>query len=290
MAAFMRPCNTGVPSGFDLDGDGAPVATTPPPLPPAPADGTPGPLGEAGQRYADDCLGFGAFPGQYGMALLAAGGLEILAGEARTFRRFPWRALPGATRPIDPATGAPFYPDAAWATLPLSSKSHWDVPVRTPDGAVVHLLCSHPVPPAFDGPERRNQLRNRDEIRFWQRYLDDDPALVDDDGRPGGLAEGAAFVLLGDLNADGELGSAIGDPARTLLVTHPRVNGAFTPVAPPAPDDAFASLPAAATADFGLRVDYVLPSTAFAVRDGRVERRAGLSDHFLVWLDLERLS
>ena len=36
--------------------------------------------------------------------------------------------------------------------MPLSSKSHWDVPVRLGDGSVVHALCSHPTPPCLMVP------------------------------------------------------------------------------------------------------------------------------------------
>ena len=32
----------------------------------------------------------------------------------------------------------------------LSSKSHWDVPIKT--AATVHFLVTHPTPPTFDGP------------------------------------------------------------------------------------------------------------------------------------------
>src|SRR5262245_51415373 len=46
---FIAPSNTGVASGFDLNNDGR-IVTTP---------GAPG--------YGDDALGFGAFPGQFGM-------------------------------------------------------------------------------------------------------------------------------------------------------------------------------------------------------------------------------
>ncbi len=59
-----------------------------------------------------------------------------------------------------------WYTPAELAVLPLSSKNHWDVPVRV-GKRTVHLLISHPTPPAFDGPEDRNGLRNHDEIRFW---------------------------------------------------------------------------------------------------------------------------
>jgi hypothetical protein len=49
--AFTAPSNTGIASGLDLNNDGQVVTT-------------PGVLG-----YGDDALGFGAFPGQYGVAV-----------------------------------------------------------------------------------------------------------------------------------------------------------------------------------------------------------------------------
>ena len=52
----------------------------------------------------------------------------------------------------------------------LSSKSHWDVPIRI-GRETVHFLVSHPTPPVFDGPEDRNGTRNHDEIRFWADYV-----------------------------------------------------------------------------------------------------------------------
>src|SRR5690606_28109034 len=99
--------------------------------------------------------------------------------------------------------GASWHADAIWDQLRLSSKSHWDVPVRTPLG-VVHVLASHPTPPVFDGAERRNSARNHDEIRLWSEYLSaaDADWLCDDRGRCGGLQPGARFVILGDLNND----------------------------------------------------------------------------------------
>ncbi len=103
--------------------------------------------------------------------------------------------------PGRPRTGQSFYNDHVWSQLRLSSKSHWDVPVKTPAG-VVHALVSH-RPPVFDGPEKRNAARNHDELRLWQEYLSkgDKPWLCDDKGHCG-LAQDARFVILGDLNND----------------------------------------------------------------------------------------
>ena len=169
---FTGPVNTGVPSGLDLDGDGR----------------TMGP---------GDALGFGRFPGQYGMAILS----RFPLGPARTFQNFLWRDVPWAVAPVL-TDGAPYYAPEAWSKLPLSSKSHWDVVATLPGGKAVHLLASHPTPPVFDGPENRNGLRNAAEIRFWIDYMDGKDWMVDDVGTKGALPPGAEFIVLGDLNAD----------------------------------------------------------------------------------------
>lgn len=276
---YLAPVNTGVPSGLDLNGDGH-------------SDGP------------DDAWGFGRHPGQYGMLVLSRFPIDHRA--VRTFQLFRWCELPGALAPVDPTSGRPFYPDATWQRLRLSSKSHWDVPIQTPQG-LLHFLVAHPTPPVFDGPEDRNGRRNHDEIRFWAEYLADAPRdwLRDDQGRSGGLAADAAFVMAGDLNADPDDGDGTNHPVRALL-THARVNAEFVPRSPGAPAQAARyglprlGDPSAHTGDFGpragtLRIDYVLPSRQFSVRDGAVfwplpgepgHDWIDASDHHLVWLDL----
>ncbi|MEO1274249.1 MAG: endonuclease/exonuclease/phosphatase family protein [Pseudomonadota bacterium] len=171
---FHAPVNTGVPSHRDLDRDGR--ATGP-----------------------GDAWGWGAFPGQYGMAVLSR--YPIRADAARSWQRFLWSALPGALRPVMP-DGTPFHDDETWNLLRLSSKSHWAIPIDTPAGLVT-LVAAHPTPPVFDGPENRNGRRNHDEIRLLHAITTEPGAdwLVDDAGLAGGLAEGTAFVIAGDLNA-----------------------------------------------------------------------------------------
>ena len=133
---YLAPVNTGVPSGLDLDGDGN--------------------VGGEHRARGNDAWGYGLHPGQYGMLVLSRHPID--ATQVRTFQHFRWSALPDARQPRDPATGDTWYPPSVWAQLRLSSKSHWDVPVRTPAG-VIHLLAAHPTPPVFDGPENRNGLR-----------------------------------------------------------------------------------------------------------------------------------
>ena len=140
---YLAPVNTGVPSGLDLDGNGE--------------------TGGIGRERGNDAWGYGLHPGQYGMLVLSR--FPIDAAAVRTFQLLKWRDMPGARRPMDPATGKPFHADAVWEQLRLSSKSHWDVPIETPVGTL-HLLASHPTPPTFDGPEDRNGKRNADEIRL----------------------------------------------------------------------------------------------------------------------------
>ena len=278
--AFMAPTNTGMPSGFDLDHSGGVVSDFPPPRP---TGQTPD-----GRAFGGDCWGFGTFPGQYAMALLVGEGLTLITDDVRTFRLFPWDYLPGAFLPKDPDTREPWYSEEQLKYLRLSSKSHWDVPVRIPGGRVVHFLCSHPTPPAFDGPEMRNKKRNYDEIRFWADYIAGEPHIVDDSNQPGGLGRGEAFVILGDLNADPDEGDSFKNPIERLLLTNDRIEHSTTP----ASDIAVEGLDADDTAHFGLRVDYVLPSRGTEVLRSGVWRAlpAGAtgfpSDHFAVWADL----
>lgn len=284
--AFARPSNTGQSSGMDLDNDGRAVTGFPEP-PGGKPDGSPGEQTPEGRAFGNDCWGFGTFPGQYAMALLVDPRLTIDEEAARTFRLVPWDYMPGAFLPTNP-DGSAWFDEKERAAFRLSSKSHWDVPVKLPNGAVLHVLASHPTPPAFDGPEQRNKKRNHDEIRFWSDYLDRSAWIVDDANRPGGLEAGRAFVIVGDLNADPDEGSSFKNPITKFLLTHPRVNGSVTPtsgidIPRLDPDD---------TAMFRLRVDYVLPSRELDVvasgvwRDAPSGGGAFPSDHFPVWMDV----
>jgi hypothetical protein len=70
--------------------------------------------------------------------------------------------------PDDPTTPEPadWYSLDELAVFRLSSKGHWDSPIRIGE-KVVHFIVSHPTPSIFDGPEDRSGTRNFDEIRFW---------------------------------------------------------------------------------------------------------------------------
>jgi endonuclease/exonuclease/phosphatase family metal-dependent hydrolase len=174
----------------------------------------------------------------------------------------------------------------------LSSKSHWDVPVRLPSGRVVHVLASHPTPPGFDGAADRNGRRNHDEIRFWVDYLSGAGYIADDSSRAGGLSEDASFVLMGDLNADPDEGDGYGNAINQLL-RHPRVRNRPVPTATDRGQQAFPELDADDTTPFGLRIDYALPSADLNVANAGVWRPAPadtsdlpVSDHFPVYVDI----
>jgi hypothetical protein len=156
--SFIAPSNTGIPSGHDLDNNGT--------------------IGGG-----NDAFGFGDFEGQYGMAVLSR--FPIDAGQARTFQHFRWRDMPGAMLPDDPATPEPadWYSAEELDDVRLSSKSHWDLPIRI-GHRTVHFLVSHPTPPVFDVPEDRNGTRNHDEIRFWADYVSGQDYMYDDAGAP----------------------------------------------------------------------------------------------------------
>lgn len=303
---FLASSNTGVPSGFDLDNNGV-VGTT---------------IGTA--DYANDAFGFGFFPGQFGMVLLSRYPIEV--SQVRTFQNFLWNDMPGALLPDDLATSEPadWYSPAELAVVRLSSKSHWDVPVRV-GGRLVHVLCAHPTPPVFDGAEDRNGRRNHDEIRFWADYVTPGAGgyIRDDLGGLGGLTIGERFVIVGDYNADPIDGDGVPGAIQQLL-DNPRVRDTF-----PASRGGFeASIfegganlahegnPSLDTGNFtdisaffapsgNLRVDYVLPSKNLIVDGSGVFwpgeldpyfSTVGLgdptngnvvvsSDHRLVWVD-----
>lgn len=277
--AYVAPSNTGVPSGHDLDNNGT-------------------------VGGGNDAFGFGEFEGQYGMVVLSRYPIDTRA--VRTFQHFRWADMPGNLMPTD------FYSPEEQADLRLSSKSHWDVPVRI-GRETVHFLVSHPTPPTFDGPEDRNGKRNHDEIRFWADYVAGADYMYDDRGRTGGLQRGASFVIAGDQNADPLDGDSV-DAAIDQLLDSPYLRdplpssagGAEAAARQGGANATHEGDPAHDTADFAdtapgnLRADYVLPSRGLRVRDAGVfwptpdsplARLTGeypfpSSDHRAVWVDL----
>jgi hypothetical protein len=285
---YVAPSNTGIPSGFDLNNNGA----------------VGGP---------DDAFGFGFFPGQFGMAVFSRYPIDYDA--VRTFQLFRWADMPGALLPIDPVTGESWYSEEELDVFRLSSKSHWDVPIDI-GGSTVHFLVSHPTPPVFDGDEDRNGTRNHDEIRLWADYVTPGAGgyIYDDAGGTGGLRPGSRFVIAGDQNSDPLDGDSIPGSIQ-LLLDNPMVNTKVTPDSDGAVEASLLqggantthlSDPRFDTADFSdsapgnLRADYVLPSRSLRILDAGVFwpvqadplfRLTGIfpfpsSDHRLVWVDV----
>lgn len=271
--AFAPAQNAGLPTGYDMDGDGR----------------------SGGPR---DAQGYGAFRGAGAMTLLSR---FPIGPDTRDFASLLWAELPGATLPAHPGGGA--FPDArTLAVQRLSSTGHWVVPVMTPAGALP-VLAYYATPPVFDGPEDRNGLRNADETRFWTAFLNGtygptppnfillgganlDP--VDGEGLHHVMRDLLAHPALHDPQPASTGGAAAGAAERSA----PAQRG------PPALD----------TADWqdspgpgNLRVDYVLPSAGLKVAGAGViwpapddgfgkvsaERVTLASTHRLVWVDIE---
>jgi hypothetical protein len=281
--------NTGVPSGFDLNNNGKIVST----------------VGQAG--YADDAFGFGAFPGQHAIALLSK--YPILDEQIRSFQFFKWKDMPGNLLTNDAALST-YYSAEEKDAIRLSSKNHLDIPIDI-NGQIIHFLASHPTPPVFDTAEDRNGKRNHDEIHFWRDYITPGSGnyIYDDAGRSGGIAPGASFVILGDMNADPLDGDSFEHPIDQLL-SSPLINTSQTPSSPGGPQQALlqgrnnngqVGNPAFDTGDFNdfgpgnLRSDYILPSSALPILDSGVFwplntdpffPLVSASDHRLVWMSI----
>ena len=279
---FVAESNTGIRSGVDFNNNNS-------------------------TNNPDDSFGFGNYEGEFGMVVLSQ--FPIDTQQARTFQTFLWQDMPENVLPTD------YYSEEAKAVFRLSSKSHWDLPIKI-EGETVHFLAAHPTPPVFDGPEDRNGRRNHDEIRFWADYIDTGTSdyIYDDQGDMGGLSANAKFVIAGDYNADPFDGDSFNN-AISQLLDNPRVNTLLTPSSAGAVEDSVAEgrqndshvgNPAFDTSDFNpstvgnLRVDYVLPSANLTVTDAAVfwpeqSNELGrltpnfpntISDHRLVWADV----
>ncbi|REA54975.1 endonuclease/exonuclease/phosphatase family protein [Dyadobacter luteus] len=274
---YYATVNTGQPSPFDLDNNGKK------------------------EQFGSDAWGFGMYPGQYGMVLLSK--YPIDTKNIRTFQHFKWKDMPDHQRTMK-ADGSDWYAPEAWAQFPLSSKSHWDVPLKV-GKKTIHALVSHPTPPTFDGAEDRNGKRNFDEIRFWKDYITEgaNAYIYDDKQSRGGLKSGSSFVIMGDQNASPDEGNAINGGIRALI-EHPLIIGNPQPEskggAQHSPDNKFAK---SHTAFWRMRADYVLPSRrGLKIKDSGVfwpakgepmwelvEKRESSSDHRLVWVRMEVL-
>lgn len=259
--SFALLPNSGMATGLDLDGNGR--------------------VGEA-----RDAQGFGMFSGDSGMGLLSRWPID--ASGVRDLSDLLWRDVPGATLP----KGLPWSDDIA-AIQRLSTTGHWIVPVLAPGGPI-DIMAFSATPPVFDGPEDRNGLRNRDELRLWTQVLDGAFGPVPRD-----------FIIAGNANLDPADGDGLRDAIRAFLADprltdpQPRSAGGLA-----AADRDQTGDPALDTADWpdgapgNLRVDYVLPAADWSVTASGVhwpppdDTGAALAEaagpHRLVWVDLRR--
>ena len=275
---YQIESNTGVISPVDLSGDGQ-------------------------IKLPDDAYGFGQFPGQYASAILSKYELDI--NNIRSFKNFIWKDMPNAALPVN-SDGSSYYSEDALNEFRLSSKNHIDIPIVFSENKTVHALISHPTPPVFDGAEDRNGKRNHDEIRLWSDYINNESYLVDDKGAIGGLDASSSFIVFGDLNADPLDGDSF-DGAINQLLNNSRVNQAVAngDLIPSSNGGAEHNRnsgdmgdPKNDTSFFGLRVDYVLPSSDLEAlttgvfwpsesEEGHILVDNGAaSDHLMVWADL----
>lgn len=227
-----------------------------------------------------DAMAYGRYAGEGAMAVLSR--FPIDTANIRDFSAFLWADLP---RNLSPDTNP-----ALRAVQRLSSGGHYEVPIALHGGKTLRLLAYYAGPPAFDGPEDRNGRRNHDETAFWLRLLAGDLPF-DPPQSP--------FVVIGQTSLDPMDGEGL--PAALMqLLAHP----ALQDPAPRGPhgriEPAHRGDPAHDTALYprlgGLRVGYVLPSSALMVQgagvmwppdtDPKAAVLATASRHRPVWVDI----
>jgi len=228
---------------------------------------------------ARDAQGYGRFAGDGGMAILSNWPLTL----REDFSQLLWRDLDGATMPP--------MPDSVAQIQRLSTAAHWIIRVDHPQPFDLWTYAA--TPPVFDGPEDRNGLRNRDELRLWTQVMDRTAAQ--------------SLIIMGNTNLDPADGQGIRDAMQTFLAD-PRIQdpqpvskgGAFAADADQSGD------PALDTADWpdgkpgNLRVSYLLPSAVFGIAGKGVfwpapddplaqllgEDGLAAGPHRLVWVDI----
>lgn len=239
--------------------------------------------GDGRVGHAADAQGFGYFAGQRGMVVFSR--WPVMTSDVQDFSGLLWRDIPGATLPTKNG-GAPFPSKRAQAVQRLSSTGHWIVPIAPPNVAPITLMAFSASPPVFDGPEDRNGLRNADEIRLWQQVL----------AGQIGTSPTDRFFILGDANLDPAKGQGRHAAIQNLLAhpklqdTQPRSLGGVGTDTVDWPDPSPGNM----------RVDYVLPSSDWRVKDTGVfwpdvfapdHDLLGMDDgqasrHRLVWVDV----
>lgn len=271
---FIAPSNAGVESGADLDRNGT--------------------IGGPG-----DALGYGDFPGQSSMVVYSKYPIET--DQVRDFTSLSWSKMPDNNIPDDMTA-------VERDILPMSSISHWDIPIAV-EGETVHLLAAS----AADASETSNDdARTQDQIQFWQDYLDQDTDYITDHrGNKGPIEEDAPFVIAGSLKADPDgYGPAESDAITDLLesddVTDPKPERTLASAdvsstdIPTSSETRYHTAPEPGSGTGSYRADYVLPSSDMTIRDagtldtgvenresyrGFFGMRSNDSANHLVWTD-----
>lgn len=242
--SYTAQSNAGVESGADLDRNGT--------------------IGGAG-----DALGYGDFPGQSSMVVYSKHPIE--AENIRDFTSLSWSKMPDNSIPEGVT-------DLERNVLPLSSVSHWDIPIDV-GGESVHLLASS----AADASNGENeQARNHDQIRFWEDYLDQGTEYITDHrGNRGPIEADEPFVIAGSLKADPNgHGPAESTAISSLLdseaITDPQPERTVTPdsansgTVPADPETRYHTAPDPASGNESYRAEYVLPSSDMTVTNSGV--------------------
>src|SRR5699024_11499354 len=116
----------------------------------------------------------------------------IQSDQVRDFTSLSWSKMPDNSIPDDVT-------DLEREVLPMSSVSHWDVPLEV-QNETVHILASSN---ADASRSDNDQARNQDQICFWEDDLDDDTDYITDHrGNQGPIDKDAEVIIAGSVKAD----------------------------------------------------------------------------------------
>ncbi|MEM9579254.1 MAG: endonuclease/exonuclease/phosphatase family protein [Pseudomonadota bacterium] len=212
-------------------------------------------------------MGFGPFAGAGGMVLLSRHPID--PARTRSYSAVLWKDVPGAVVPLK-QDGTSFFPAAVQQSLRLATGGLWVI-----ESAGLHLVVFRNTTPAFDGPEDRNGLRQRDQLRLISQVLD---------------KLQAPFVAVGNTNLDPDSGDGHRAAMRDFL-SRPDLQD-------PVPRSPMGGVKTAFWDKPGpMRVSYVLPSRDLTVTGAGVVWPASgplrdsaeqASRHRLVWVDITR--
>jgi hypothetical protein len=236
--------------------------------------------------------GLNASPGPLNYAVLSRHPIRV--GQVRVVTELAWTDLPGnLIDSLKSASGIDVPPG-----FPLQSKAIAVVPIDVA-GKTLQLVLQHTIPPVFHPV---NPYRNHDELTAMRLLIE---------GKLPGVAPlpaAAAFVLMGDFNADPDHGESLPGAVKQLL-EHPSVvafqpSGAGTVGVSPELNTHASVCGAAGGPDpsggLQFQLDYLLPSAAigepldggmffpdYLTQPADWALACQASDHMMLWADLE---